>query len=467
MLFKNQNNLSKNQLVKNNIDNLLQKEQMKLRKSNHTLKEFHKLFEKITGLRHIHDSNKDLFIDNRYYEKFIIFEGLNAYFSIFSIISGVSDYQFNYGVRQPNFSSYVYFCTFFSIFLWINLVFHQLCLLEYNKKIKKVCDNETIFTSGKYKSLILSIICVFLHPNPLTVNITYTSYYPIVNKVAERKINSILTIILFTRLYFVLKYYLFSSDYMIPESQRIYKLFYFEVDFYFPIKSLLKIKPLILYIFTGFVSIFFFSLSIQIFEREIQDPFNNYLTCVYYVVVTMTTLGYGDFSPKTSEGRVIGMIACLFGVFLTSLIIISVNNLLEMTRGEQNTLNIINKVYINEEIKDSAKRVLNEFSKIIASKHSLKKENFKETEAFTPFKSSLAEFKNANIISENFSGLGSGSNIIFNSISSSISNYSNFNQKQIENKENLLKIKKEVEDLYDVILENSISIKDENDLNRQ
>ena len=82
-------------------------------------------------------------------------------------------------------------------------------------------------------------------------------------------------------------------------------------------------------------------------------------------------------------------------------------------------------------------------------------------------KSSLAEFKNANIISENFSGLGSGSNIIFNSISSSISNYSNFNQKQIENKENLLKIKKEVEDLYDVILENSISIKDENDLNRQ
>jgi len=71
--------------------------------------------------------------------------------------------------------------------------------------------------------------------------------------------------------------------------------------------------------------IIFFSLLFYVFERgqfdeelkiwirdpeEGESPFSDILKCIYFTVVTMTTLGYGDYSPKSY----IGMGAAIFAV---------------------------------------------------------------------------------------------------------------------------------------------------------
>jgi len=71
--------------------------------------------------------------------------------------------------------------------------------------------------------------------------------------------------------------------------------------------------------------IVFFSFLFYVFERgkfnedkqvwirdpnEGESPFANIYHCVYFTVVTMTTLGYGDFSPKSY----VGMLAAIFSV---------------------------------------------------------------------------------------------------------------------------------------------------------
>lgn len=442
-------------LLRNIRTERLSKKQLMKNKSDEIIKKFHKLYGQLTGKYHEQETCNDLFIDDRHYEKFIVYEALNAFFSIFSIIFGVANYQFSYQNNNDNFKIYLYFCTFFSIFLWMNMIFYELSVLEFEKDKKQVSKDETLFTSGKYKYLLMTILCVFLHPNPITDGMTYTSYNTQVKKFATRKINAILTILLFTRIYFVLRYYLYSSIYMKPESTRVCKSYYFEASLEFSLKSLLKSKPLTLYIITSLVSIIFFSLSIQIFEREVQDAFNNYLTSVYYVLVTMATLGYGDYSAKTNEGRIIGMIACIFGVFLMSMIIISVNNLLEMSKGEQNALYIINKVYVNQDIINSAKKVINQFSKIVSSRSTLKQTILHEEELYTPFKAALKEFGEANITCQNFSGDNSAFNKIYNSLSSAMNDHYVLDEKQRKNREELLKIKKEVEEIYDIVLENT------------
>jgi hypothetical protein len=442
-------------LLRNIRKERLSKSQIQKNKSEEIIKKFHKLYGQLTGKHHEHEKTSDLYVDDRYYEKFIIFEALNAFFSIFSIIFGVANYEFSYRNPDGKFTAYLYFCTFFSIFLWLNYIFYELSFLEFEKEKKQVSRDETLTNSGRYKTILLTILCVFIHPNPITDGLTYTSYNTQVKKYAIRKINAILTILLFTRIYFVLRFYLFSSVYMKPESNRVCKSYYFEASLDFSLKALLKSKPLTLYIIAAIVSIVFFSLSIQIFEREIQDPFNNYLTSVYYVLVTMATLGYGDYSAKTNEGRIIGMIACIFGVFLMSMIIISVNNLLEMSKGEQNALYIINKVYVNQDIINSAKKVINEFSKVVSSKHTLKNTILTENELFTPFKSALKEFGESNIACQNFSGDNSAFNKIYNSLSSAMNDHYVLEDKQKKNRDQLLKIKKEVEDIYDIVLENT------------
>jgi len=82
---------------------------------------------------------------------------------------------------------------------------------------------------------------------------------------------------------------------------------------------------MVLLVFT----IFLFSLLIYVFERglynsdekrwerdadEGESPFADMSTCIYFVLVTMTTLGYGDVSPKSYVGRMVAIITVFIGL---------------------------------------------------------------------------------------------------------------------------------------------------------
>jgi potassium voltage-gated channel Shaw-related subfamily C protein 3 len=82
---------------------------------------------------------------------------------------------------------------------------------------------------------------------------------------------------------------------------------------------------MVLLVFT----IFLFSLLMYVFERglynmdnkrwerdadEGESPFADMSSCIYFVLVTMTTLGYGDLYPKTYVGRMVAMITVFVGL---------------------------------------------------------------------------------------------------------------------------------------------------------
>lgn len=48
----------------------------------------------------------------------------------------------------------------------------------------------------------------------------------------------------------------------------------------------------------------------------------------------MTTVGYGDFYPKTNIGRIVGIIIAFWGVFIVSLFVVSLSTMLEFDSGE-------------------------------------------------------------------------------------------------------------------------------------
>lgn len=47
----------------------------------------------------------------------------------------------------------------------------------------------------------------------------------------------------------------------------------------------------------------------------------------WLIIITMTTVGYGDGYPSTHLGRFIASMACLLGMFLISLIVVALINL--------------------------------------------------------------------------------------------------------------------------------------------
>ena len=65
-------------------------------------------------------------------------------------------------------------------------------------------------------------------------------------------------------------------------------------------------------------------------DDELHGMMDNYFNALWLIVITITTVGYGDVSPCTNPGRLIAMISALWGAFLISLLVLTVGNVFEL-----------------------------------------------------------------------------------------------------------------------------------------
>jgi ABC-type Fe3+-siderophore transport system permease subunit len=82
---------------------------------------------------------------------------------------------------------------------------------------------------------------------------------------------------------------------------------------------------------------------LRVFEIEYyrsvgRIDFDNYFQSVWVIVVTMTTVGFGDLVPYSYVGRLIIMITSFWGAFLISLVIVSVSKIFELTRNQKKAM---------------------------------------------------------------------------------------------------------------------------------
>ena len=110
---------------------------------------------------------------------------------------------------------------------------------------------------------------------------------------------------------------------------RLFKLFRYakSIQTFTSIITAKKFEFLTLLIFT---SIIIFMSSVIIYIMEANNPNASIKTlfeAVYWSVVTMSTVGYGDIAPVTPEGRVVAMFVIVSGIgvfsFTTSLVVTS------------------------------------------------------------------------------------------------------------------------------------------------
>ena len=87
------------------------------------------------------------------------------------------------------------------------------------------------------------------------------------------------------------------------------------------------------------------TFTLRIFERPYHNSlyvengdwekgdrsFDHIFNSLWCVVITLTTVGYGDFKPGTTYGKLIVMVASIWGTFLISLMIISLQQVLDMS----------------------------------------------------------------------------------------------------------------------------------------
>lgn len=72
----------------------------------------------------------------------------------------------------------------------------------------------------------------------------------------------------------------------------------------------------------------------------------------------MTTVGYGDIYPKTTMGRIVGVVIALWGLFLVSIFTVTLSNLFTFNQGEKKAYDLGQRLNLKDELKVCAANVL-------------------------------------------------------------------------------------------------------------
>lgn len=90
-----------------------------------------------------------------------------------------------------------------------------------------------------------------------------------------------------------------------------------------------------------------------------QDKdWENYFKVYWFTIVTMTTVGYGDMSPITLPGRFLSFLMCIWGVFLVSMMVLTLLQMLRLSEEEELAVSVYKTLEIKEDLKKSSARII-------------------------------------------------------------------------------------------------------------
>ena len=79
--------------------------------------------------------------------------------------------------------------------------------------------------------------------------------------------------------------------------------------------------------------------AMYVFERASDAP--DYASAIYLILVTMTTVGYGDVAPESIVGRLLAVIAAVLGLVVSALMVAVIHSRLHLTRHQNSIVTFL------------------------------------------------------------------------------------------------------------------------------
>jgi hypothetical protein len=231
-----------------------------------------------------------------------------------------------------------------SSILCITIIVHYVLKLKYLKLKQKVDGNESLFSTRMFWFMIIEILVCIVHcPPGFNWVFTFEQY----GGSLDYSFDMFAFLFMLLRIYLIWRIFEHFSSWNDEESEEICNSCLCEGGVKFAIKAELKERPYTVVISVLFLSIMFFGVALRTAERPFMsvsgkdwDYIWNGMWCI---IITMATVGYGDYYPTTHLGRLVDVIACFWGTFLVSLMVLSLTISSELTPQERKAYDIIKK----------------------------------------------------------------------------------------------------------------------------
>jgi len=116
---------------------------------------------------------------------------------------------------------------------------------------------------------------------------------------------------------------------------------------------------------------------------------------MWCIFVSMTTVGYGDFYPKTHIGRFISIFACLVGVYFVSMMMVFMTQKSILNEAENKAYKLITRLKLRNEIKDLKADIVYRILIMALDKKKLKENSIRERDFYINYSFQKRKIANA------------------------------------------------------------------------
>ena len=223
---------------------------------------------------------------------------------------------------------------------------------------KRLIQNSVIpFYKSKFcLILFFEVLFLLILPFP-SLNYTWINHQ--LDRIIIIPLSSIFNAFLTFRIFYFFQLINSLSVWDSTLSEKVLDKFYLQPNILFTMKAYQKNNPFKTLIFLFTISCLSFALCIRVFEIYYWESFTiipqdwtfiwNALWCIF---VSMTTVGYGDFYPKTHFGRFIVIFSCIIGIYFTSMMMIFLTKKSVLNENELKSYKLITRLKIRYQLKD-------------------------------------------------------------------------------------------------------------------
>jgi hypothetical protein len=294
------------------------------------------------------------------------------------------------------------FNTLTTFLLIFSIFWRKLSELDLQKSEHYYSELDTIISSKKIYSLILEILINLPHPLWFLHKYSVEMYNEVIEKYYTQSINSLLCVLVLPRLYHVFRLVLLKSKYNSARAHRVCKMNGVLADRFWVLKCLMNAYPFKVVILMMIVAIFSGGFCLRIFERPLTPPgaktgFFDLGNAMWCIIITMTTVGFGDLTPTSALGRIVGTLACIWGVFVVALMVVGVTKFMILDSGQNKSFIIHLRLKFKDLFKIKACEVLKNGLKFRVIMKKFKAEDKVYGLQQSSYKRSIVEFQKARI----------------------------------------------------------------------
>lgn len=165
-----------------------------------------------------------------------------------------------------------------------------------------------------------------------------------------------------------------------------------QYGYIYALRCLMKIQPLKNLFGLLFCSMLAFAYILKICEsanKSTTMDFSYYFNALWCVIITMTTsihkisflkhksfkAGYGDFYATTPLGRTFSILIAFFGIFIVSITVVTITNLMELNKTEMKSMNLLLRLEERKILQSNAAKFV---SSIVAFKYYKRKHGYNQ-----------------------------------------------------------------------------------------